>query len=301
LAIFRLANALQEGISMVLNTLFDQFKKEKTYLKGVSQNTIIWYDYSYRAFKNVCGDVSELSKQVLNEFVIGMRQSGISAVTVNNYIRGMNVFFTWLYENEYTAEHFKIKKVKEEQKVLKVFSDNQLKAIIKWKPKGWYQWRLYALLSTIIDTGIRIDEALSLTRSDINFDDLLIIVTGKGDKQRIIPFSPELRKILWRWSRMHEHQYFFPSKTGNKYMYDNLRRDMKALGEQLGIEGVRVSPHTLRHYFAIHFLRRGGDLYTLSRILGHTNIQTTQIYLRSMGIEQIRESHLRLSPLNNFR
>jgi integrase/recombinase XerD len=98
---------------------------------------------------------------------------------------------------------------------------------------------------------------------------------------------------------MHENQYFFPAKNGNKYMYDNFLRDMKSLGEHLGIEGVRVSPHKLRHYFAIHFLRRGGDLYTLSRILGHTNIQTTQIYLRSMGIEQIRESHARLSPLNS--
>jgi integrase/recombinase XerD len=286
---------------MELDALFEQFKKEKTYLKGVNHKTLIWYDYSYRAFKNACSGVRELSKQVLTEFVIGMRQSGISAVSTNNYIRGMNVFLTWLYENEHTIEHFKIKKVKEEQKVLKVFSDNQLKAIINWKPKGWYQWRLYAVLSTIIDTGIRIDEALSLKRDDINFDDLLIIVTGKGGKQRIIPFSRELRKIIWRWGQMHEHQYFFPSKNGSKYMYDNLRRDMRSLAENLGIYGVRVSPHTLRHYFAIHFLRRGGDLYTLSRILGHTNIQTTQIYLRSMGIEQIRESHLRLSPLNNFR
>jgi integrase/recombinase XerD len=286
---------------MELDALFDHFKKEKTYLKGVNHKTLIWYDYSYRAFKNACGEVNELSKQVLNNFVIGMRQSGISAVSTNNYVRGMNVFLGWLYENEYTTVHFKVKKVKEEQRAIKVFSDTHIKAIIKWKPKGWYQWRLHALLSTLIDTGIRIDEALSLKRNDINFDDLLVTVTGKGSKQRIIPFSRELRKIIWRWGRMHQHQYFFPSKTGNRYMYNNFRRDMRSLAECLGIKDVRVSPHTLRHYFAIHFLRRGGDLYTLSRILGHTSIQTTQIYLRSMGIEQIRESHLRLSPLNNLR
>jgi integrase/recombinase XerD len=286
-------------VSVNLDNLFQQFRKDKIYLRGVSPKTLVWYDYSYKNFKKACGEVNEISKQCLNQFVISLRESGLSAASTNDYIRGINSFLTWLYENDLTKEHFKMKQIKEEQKVIKVFSDAHLKAIINWKPKSWHQWRLYALLSTIIDTGTRIDEALSLKRAEVNFDDLLITVTGKGSKQRIIPFSRELRKVIWRWGRMHEHQYFFPSKTGNRYMPDNFRRDMKNLGEHLGIQGVRVSPHTLRHYFAIHFLRRGGDLYTLSRILGHTNIQTTQIYLRSMGIEQIRESHTRLSPLNS--
>jgi site-specific recombinase XerD len=149
---------------MSLDNLFQQFRKDKIYLKGVSEKTLVWYNYSYKNFKNACGEVSEITKGCLNQFVIALRKSGLSAASTNDYIRGMNSFLSWLHENEYTTEHFKIKKVKEEQKVLKVFSDAHLKSIIHWKPKGWYQWRLYALLSTIIDTGIRIDEALSLKR-----------------------------------------------------------------------------------------------------------------------------------------
>jgi integrase/recombinase XerD len=286
---------------MSLDQLFDQFRKEKLYLKGVSSKTLLWYDYSYKAFKKYCGELSEINKLLLKQFVMNMQQSTLSKRTINNYIRGVNSFLTWLHENELISEHFKIKKVKEEEKLVKTFTDTQLNAIIRWKPKGWFQWRLHAVLSTIIDTGIRIDEALSLKRADVDFENLLITVTGKGNKQRIVPFSRELRKIIWKWSKKHSHDYFFPTRDGNKIMYDNFRRDMRALGDLLGIKGARVSPHTLRHYFALHFLRRGGDLYTLSRILGHTDIRTTQIYLRSMGIEQIRESHTRLSPLNARR
>ena len=79
--------------------------------------------------------------------------------------------------------------------------------------------------------------------------------------------------------------------------YHNLLRDFKMHCKALGITDARISPHGLRHYFAQHYLRRGGDLYRLSRILGHTNIATTQIYLRSMGIETIREAHQQFSPL----
>jgi len=76
----------------------------------------------------------------------------------------MNSFLSWLKENEHTQEHLKIRQLKEEKKVLQTFDERQIKKIIGWKPTGFYQWRLYALLCLIIDTGIRIEEALTLTR-----------------------------------------------------------------------------------------------------------------------------------------
>jgi site-specific recombinase XerD len=67
------------------------------------------------------------------------------------------------------------------------------------------------------------------------------------------------------------------------------------------LTGSHVHPHTFRHYFAVTFIRAGGDLYRLSRILGHTSIATTQVYLRSMGVEHLQEGHEKYSPLGRIR
>jgi integrase/recombinase XerD len=90
---------------------------------------------------------------------------------------------------------------------------------------------------------------------------------------------------------------FFATTAGTVVSQRNFLRDMKIFCKRLGIEGVRISPHTIRHSYAIWYLTKGGDLYTLARTLGHSSIAVTQIYLRSMGIEQVQEAHQRFSPL----
>jgi integrase/recombinase XerD len=284
---------------MNLNTLYEQFIREKKYLCNVTKKTEDWYRQSWSAFTRSVGTPENLDRSILNEFVIKLRESGIAATSVNVYTCAINSFLTWLYENEHINEKLKIKALKEEQKIIKTFTDNHIARLIHFKPKTLVEWRLYACVMTLIDTGVRIDEALSLQRADVDFDNLLIEVKGKGQKSRLVPFSNELRKVLWNWMKKHDHKYVFPVHDGGRMFYRNFLRELKNLCGKLSIEGVRTSPHSFRHYFALHFLRRGGDLYSLCRILGHTDIKTTQIYLRSMGIEQIRESHTRLSPLNS--
>jgi len=92
--------------------------------------------------------------------------------------------------------------------------------------------------------------------------------------------------------------YLFPTGDGVRLEYHNVRRAIKELCQRVGIEGVRLNPHGLRHFFACNFIRRGGDVHRLSRLLGHESVNTTQIYLRSMGIEMVQEIHQQLSPLS---
>jgi integrase/recombinase XerD len=80
----------------------------------------------------------------------------------------------------------------------------------------------------------------------------------------------------------------------------NFNRDIGRLCHNLGILNAKTSPHTFRHYFAISYLRRGGDIYALSRILGHTSVKVTEVYLRSMGIEDFQAEQQRLSPVSRF-
>jgi site-specific recombinase XerD len=129
-------------------------------------------------------------------------------------------------------------------------------------------------------------------------DNLILKVVGKGNKHRLVPFSVELRKALWKsLARRQDPVFIFGTKNHTKVTVRNIERDFKALGNQLGITGVRFSPHTLRHSFAVGYLRKGGNLFYLSKILGHSSVKTTERYLQSLGIEDLQAVHNSLSLL----
>jgi integrase/recombinase XerD len=293
---------------MNLDELFAQFKKEKVFLKGVREKTLIWYAHSYSAFTRFMGKPEKLDKLVLKEFVTKMRESGISITSCNVYIRGFNSFLTWLFENEQTKEHLKIKQLKDEQKVMKTYTDGHLKIFLSYKPKDWYEWRMYTLVATLIDTGCRIDEALHVTRGDIDFDNMLMKVSGKGGKERIIPFSFELRKILYRFSKMQSNQLFFGTRKGYRYRYRNALRDFKLYAQRLGIEGTRISFHTFRHTFAYNYAKdiaritgsAENGIFHLQKTLGHTSLAMTRKYVE-LQPEDLREVHSKTSILSRLK
>jgi len=241
------------------------------------------------------------TKDTLKDFVVGMRESGLSAGGCNVYIRSINSFLSWLHESGHIREPLKIKQLPKPRTVIKVFSEKHVQALLKFRPKTPYEWRLHALVCLLIDSGTRIDEVLGAKVSGMDLEQLFIKVLGKGSKERWVPISIEMRKILWVYTTRHRFKvgdYLFPTKNGGRLEYHNVLRDLKTLCDDLGIEGVRLSPHGFRHFYSVNFLRRGGDLYRLSKILGHTSIKTTEIYLQSMGVEMVQEIHQQLSPLS---
>ena len=111
----------------------------------------------------------------------------------------------------------------------------------------------------------------------------------------------DLRKCLYRYLSKHNFDHVFPTQAGTELLQRNVLRDFKAACGKLGITGVRCSFHTLRHSFAVHYLRKGGNLEFLRRILGHSSILTTQKYLRSLGIEDLKAVHNGLTLLSARR
>ena len=202
----------------------------------------------------------------------------------------------WLHK-EHKQPLLKIPKLKEEQKVLATLRPEQVKFLIHWKPIGRNKTRVRIMALTALDTGLRINELLSLTRQDVNLDALTLLVHGKGNKQRLVPMSIELRKALYRHLAGHQHELVSCTKQGGQLSQRNILRDFKVVCKKLGINGVRCSMHTLRHIFAVGYLRAGGNLFYLSKILGHTSIKTTEKYLQSLGIEDFKVEHSRLSLL----
>ena len=107
-----------------MTTLFEQFLKERTYIKNVSQKTLDFYRSSFKAYQKIMDSATLPIKQDLTKFVTGTREQGMKPVTCNTYIRGINSFLTWLYENEHLPQPLKIKQLKCEQRVMKTFNEN---------------------------------------------------------------------------------------------------------------------------------------------------------------------------------
>jgi site-specific recombinase XerD len=141
---------------------------------------------------------------------------------------------------------------------------------------------------------------LGLRRERVDFDNLLMTIKGKGDKERIVPFSPELNKTLYRYDQKNKYSqvWFFPTTTGNRMTYQNFAKEWRALCKDIGLE--YRSFHKLRHNFGLNFIRQGGDISELRRLLGHASIITTQIYV-NLQTEDLQRAHARTSILTRLK
>jgi len=281
-----------------MESLFEQFIKERKYLKGITARTEYSYQNTRRAlFHRYGSDFETLSKAVLNDWVVRMREAGLSPGGCNVYIRTANAFLRWAH-TEHGQPLIRLEKIKEPQKIIATFTPEHVARILRWKPTVKHEPRLKALTLTALDTGLRVHELLNLTRDSVDLDNLVIRVKGKGNKERLVPISLELRKALFRHLRTHTHAIVFCTRNGSQIGQRNLLRDFKLLCRELQITGVRASFHTLRHTFAVSYLRAGGNLFYLSKILGHTSVTTTQKYLQSVGVDDLKAVHNGLSPLS---
>ena len=167
--------------------------------------------------------------------------------------------------------------------------------------------RLACLLELLYGTGLRVSELVSLPRSALRGDRMMLTVKGKGGRERILPLNQKARDILDKWieatrppeSSGTEPKWLFPSWGEEGHLTrQKFARDLKALGARIGIDEERLSPHVLRHAFATHLLDRGVDLRVLQTLLGHADISTTQIYTHVME-DRLRQTVFDFHPLSD--
>ena len=278
-------------------TLWERFIQERVYLKGISPATVRYYRWVERAFRPI---LNAPTKAGMLECIQKLLADGTSPISVNTYLRGFKAYCRWLNEEQSLKEVFRVQFLKTEQKILNTFSAEQVKAIIAFKPTGTNLTRAHIVACLLLDTGLRISEVLGLPKENVDFDNFTLRVLGKGGKHRFVPFSANLRRMLWTYSvkQCKSATLMFGTGRDTKLTIRNFERAFKALGNLAGITGVRMSPHTCRHSFACEYLRRGGNLEFLRRILGHSSILTTQKYLRSLGVEDLQAVHNGLSLLS---
>jgi len=268
---------------------FSQFVRERQFLSNVSPSTLEWYKHSFKWLHTESPSQDELKDAVLR-----MREKGLKATGCNSAIRAINAYLRW------TGSSLKISQLKEPQLVLPTFTPQQVRLLVTWKPKNKYQRRLHLLILFLLDTGCRISEALNLRVREIDFENLLVTLDGKGRKQRVVPFSFELRKAMFRYchdcSRTPD-SLLFANRTQTKLGRRNVLRDAKLRCKQLGFTPPARTLHAFRHTFAVNYLRRGGSVFHLQKVLGHSTLEMTRRYANLMTTD-LQAVHERVSLLS---
>ena len=283
-----------------MQDLYELFIKDRRYCKGVSTRTEGWYRQSLKAFKDpiLSGTPQTLSRFSFLQVVEHLHQRGVSPITINTYARAINAFLKWLFTEGHCPALIKVPKLKEPETIVRTLRRDQVEQLSNSRPTCMNERRALTLALLILDTGVRLKEGLSLQPEDIDLDNLLITIRdGKGGKQRVVPISSALRKILFKYiAGKPPSQLLFCAKNGKRLLQNNVRRDFQAICTRLHFPAGKGGFHALRHTFAVNYIRGGGDAFRLQRILGHSTLDMTRRYV-NLQTEDLQAVHDKLSLL----
>lgn len=245
-----------------------------------SAATISKYMHDVRCFAEYAGE-----QPVTKEVTLSYKKwlEGKYAITsANSMLAAMNVFLQFAGWQDCCVKQFRIQRKVycPEEKELSRGEYERLLAVAKQSGNR----RLHLLIQTICGTGIRVSELQYITLESLESGE--VVVSCKG-KSRVIFLVPALRKKLRGYAKHRgiKSGPIFITKKGKPMNRSNIWREMKALCRQAGVSREKVFPHNLRHLFARCYYRLEKDIAQLADILGHTNINTTRIYIMSTGME----------------
>jgi len=251
----------------------------------------------------------ETDDETLRTFVDDLHDLGISPRSQARIVSGLKNFFKFLKLEGFIDSNPTLllagpSPSRHLPEVLRIDEiDSMIAAIDTSKDEGQ---RNRAIIETLYGCGLRVSELINLEISKIYFDEEYVVVTGKGDKERVVPISQqaihEIKLYLPDRSRLSikpgEENILFLNRRGHRLTRVMVFYIIKRLAEQVGITK-EISPHTLRHSFATHLLEGGANLRAIQQMLGHADISTTEIYIhidRSQLRREILEHHPRNRP-----
>lgn len=278
--------------------------------KGNTPRTIVWYRESINylvPYLNV-SDIDELSKHKIEDWLLyGKLEKNWVPKTIRNRLQSLSLFFDWCVQEKYIKENpvKDIPKPKLPKRIPKHLSKQDALKLLDWAKhfKYYYSFerkRAVAIIGMFIFTGLRKAELLNLKMRDVNFEERTVFVeSGKGSKDRLVPMNTRLMEILEEYLKdktrsKQDSLYFFTSMRSDEQMGEKaISRLVHRLRDK---SGIYFYPHLLRHTFATLMLEGGCDLFSLSRMMGHSDIKTTTIYL-SATVTHLQEQIMK-HPLN---
>lgn len=264
--------------------LINDFKNYLELERNYSNNTSLSYVKDVTLFSNfIKKDLLLVDKKDIEKYIRSLNKS---SKTISHVISSLKSFYNYYMRmgNINSNPTDEIDRPKIEKKIPEFLTLEEVSSLLNFKVNNEFEARNKAILELLYSSGLRISELTSLELSNIDLDECLVRVMGKGSKERIVPLGDYAIEAL------KEYIYFYRpmlNKNNSSYIFLNNRGGVlsrqfifKVIKEEGIKKGIRknVSPHTLRHTFATHLLKNGADLRIIQELLGHENLSTTQIY-----------------------
>ncbi len=294
---------------MELYKLLDEFIDYLMSERGYSYHTLDGYRRDVQRFVVFIQinsyQIENLNIDELQKFVHYLYSIGFSSSSIERCIAAIRSFlkFLYAYHNINTSILQLVELPKKEQAIPDVLTIEEIELLLSQPdtntPKGL---RDRAIMELLYATGMRVSEALSLKLYDVNLEDRLVRISGKGHKERIVPFHEIAKSFLERYItgargsfiRGKDTGYVFLNTKGKRLSRIGFWKVLKEYAIRVGLED-KVHPHVFRHSFATHMLMNGCDLRVLQEILGHSSISTTQRYTY-ISISYLKEVHKKYHP-----
>ena len=246
---------------------------------GYKRDLVDFYKFTNKSYKNV-------NKNDVIDYISYLNKK-IGAKSINRHIVSIKNYFKFLERNNMinTNPTNDITGLKTPKKMPRVLSEEDIDKLLDIDLKDAYSYRNKAMLELMYSSGLRVSELLDLRISNIDFNMNLVRVFGKGSKERVIPMDDIATKYLYEYINLYRNTLLrnkvtdlvFINSRGSKLSRQGFFKILKLIALEKGIQK-ELSPHTIRHSFATHLLNHGADLRSIQTMLGHENIETTQIY-----------------------
>lgn len=289
-------------------------KEYYTYLKlekGLSSNSIEAYQLDLQRLQNYMDkhgiDIVHASFDDLQAFVFETSKEITSVRTQARLIAGIHSFYRFLLYHNYIEQDPSelIETPKKEMHLPEVLSLEEIDKMIEQIDMSKSEsHRNRAIIEMLYGSGLRVSELVNLQLSNIFLQEGYMRITGKGNKQRLVPISPVATEWFGYWMQDRSTldvkpeaiDIAFLNRRGGQLTRAMIFTIIKSLAREAGIQKT-ISPHTLRHSFATHLLQNGADLRIIQQLLGHESISTTEIYTH-VDIQDLREAIIKYHPEN---
>lgn len=290
--------------------LIDSFLNYLRYERGYSDETIVAYRNDVTQFRIFFQERTEdfnlchASSVDVREWIVNLMDSGYAASSVNRKLSSLSTFFRFLLKKgELTEDPLKKVKGPKKPKKLPVFlKEGEMNKLLDDTDfgEGFVGCRDKLVIQVFYATGVRRAELIGLNDGDIDCSSSLIKVTGKGNKQRLIPFGDELKEAILGYINIREKEIpdtdgaFFVNKNGKRVsvgaVYDLVRKNLSKV-----VTLRKRSPHVLRHTFATALLNNNAELNVIKEALGHKSLAATEVYTHTT-FEELKNIYKQAHP-----
>ena len=280
-----------------VNPLIDSFLNMLVAERGATVNTVSAYLNDISHFKKylteneIDSKIESCSKDSISNYIKYLSKNGLNPRTATRRLSSLRQFFLFLQSENHRSDNptNNVDGPRQIKSLPKLLSEEEVKQLFEQAnqivgPEGI---RLVCLLEIVYAAGLRVSELISLPNTALSQDQNILLVRGKGGKERLVPLTisaidsinayREVRHVFLKSNR--ESKFLFPSRSKEGFLTRRrVGQLLKDLAIASNIDPEKVSPHVLRHAFATHLLDHGADLRSLQKMLGHADISTTQIY-----------------------